>query len=144
MRKQALIGILITVTSLFAQGQTNYDCKIEFVLKAHENLNYLTETIIKDFLFTFQINCKQNVEYNEFSNETLFEILNSNPQLVISEMIKYQNEIKISIIINELESPVSDRFDLNGIKEKIKKLKIENSIETKIIEALDTAIKKEK
>lgn len=144
MRKQLLIGILFTITSLVAQGQTNYDCKIEFVLKAHENLNHLTETIIKEFLFTFQKSCQQNVEYNEFSNETLFEILNSNPQLVISEMIKYQNEINLSIIINELEAPISDKFDLNGIKEKIKNLKIENLIETKIVKALDTAIKKEK
>jgi hypothetical protein len=122
----------------------NYNCKIEFVKKAHENLNNLTNEIIKEFLLTFHKDCSANVEYLEFSNETLFEILNSNPQLFMIVMKANKEQIQYQTILKTIEEPINGNIDLNGIKAKIEVLSPNDELKRKIIKALNTATNKEK
>jgi hypothetical protein len=122
----------------------NYNCKIEFVKKAHENLKNLTNEIIKEFLLTFHKDCSTNVEYLEFSNETLFEILNSNPQLFMIVMKANKEQIQYQTILKTIEEPINGNIDLDGIKAKIEALSPNDELKRKIIKALNTATNKER
>ena len=142
MKHQILIIILISILSAKDNNQSSYNCKIEYVLVAHKNLNELTNEIVKDFLLTFDSTCSNNIEYSEFSNQTLFEVLDSNPQLFCHVMRAESKIVHYQVIIDALKAPINDGIPLNEILHKIENLKPNDKLKMDLVKSLNIAITK--
>ena len=73
---KVLFSILTLFTFLTASADKNCkSCDIEKVKIVNDHLDSLTFQIVKDFLCTFDKSCINNAEYSEWSNETLFLVI---------------------------------------------------------------------
>ena len=71
MKNSLIFLILLSIQSLFSKDACE-KCNIEKVRIVHENINQLNVEMISDFLCTFDLKCKNNIEFTEFSNEIFF------------------------------------------------------------------------
>ncbi len=60
------------------EQDTIYWCNIDYLVSLKKTIDNASYDTIKDFLFTFDDSCSNNVEYSQFSNELLFEVLEKN------------------------------------------------------------------
>ncbi len=98
---------------------TKIHCNINILKNISEKLDNLTEKDLNLFLMTFDKKCKNNIEYEEFSNELLFQILDKYPFQTI-KILNRNNKISLPVILNELKEPVNDGIDLNKIIKQLK------------------------
>jgi len=54
-------------------------CSSDALLEVSENLSNLNKSHIDLLLRTFSVECQNNAEYSQWSNELLFEVINTNP-----------------------------------------------------------------
>jgi hypothetical protein len=141
-RRTTILTILIVLMHavLFAQNDC-VKCDIEKVITVSENHGNLTFQIIEDFLCTFADSCEINVEYSEWSNEVLYELLENEPEMVINVLESGENKIS-KTVLNEIENPVYD-FDLQKIYEKVSAIKNQGSLKGEILKSLVLAADKE-
>ncbi len=116
-------------------------CDISVIVETYQKFNTLDYAAIEYFICTFDSDCKENVEFQEFSNEVLFEVIQIEPQNLISilERNKFDNK---EIVLEEFQMPISDKYDIERIIEKVKKVKADPVIKEEIISSLTTALKK--
>lgn len=105
-----------------------------------ENLDSLTLELTQDFFCTFDKSCQYNVEFSEWSNETLFELLDHHPRLFLTALETEDLKTKY-LIIKEIETPIQE-FNLKKIYEKIESTDYEGDLKKQILTALSTAMKK--
>jgi Na+/phosphate symporter len=137
MRRLIQIFLLTTSSVIYSQEQVH--CDVNNVLKAHMNLENLSEEIVKDFLLTFDESCQNNVEYSEFSKETLYEILNKDPLILILSMDKFNSRINEDYIYYRLQR---SKFKWDDILTQINSLDVESKSKDQIIKALEISIKR--
>ena len=130
---------LLTFTTIFAATPCD-KCDIEKVKIVNEHLDSLTFQIVSDFLCTFDSICKNNVEYSEWSNETLFKVLEKSPTIFFQVAAKEQ--VNSKLLLREIESPIHD-FDLQKIYDKIKATSEPTNIKAKYLNALIVAAQKD-
>jgi hypothetical protein len=114
------------LTTTFADGPCK-KCDVEKVKAVNDSINRLTRELLKDFLCTFDKTCDNNAEFSEWSNETLFLVMVTNPDLfldVVSKDKSNQDEI-----LHEVKNPLHDLLDLQKTYDAIKSTK--NKSETK-------------
>jgi len=111
----------------------NMHCNMLYLTKLYNNIENPSNDDIENFLLTFDNTCQSKVEYLEFSNELLFDILNRYPDKVINILSKNKN-INLNIILDELKTPINDRVDIKEIVNKTRK--INNDISRKIVQVL--------
>jgi hypothetical protein len=104
-----------------------------------ENLGKVKQEEIRDFLMTFGEKCKNNVEFSEWSNELLFDLLDRQTELTVRTIEKEENRIEKSAILNVLSSPLLDRVNVKQLREKIERLSIKRILKQEITEALKKA-----
>ena len=109
-------------------------CDLEKVRIVNQHLDSLTAQMLSEFLCTFDNSCKNNVEYSEFSNETLFAVLEKAPNLFFQVMTTGQIDNKI--ILKEIENPINDLINLQKIYDKIKLASAKTELKTKYLNAL--------
>jgi hypothetical protein len=97
-----------------------FKCNENIVLKVHEKLDSLTVKDIADFLKVFSIKCKNNVEFSEFSNEVLFEVIDKQPTNFIKAICETNDEVEYQIIYDELKSPIHDLIPIGKLRQSIK------------------------
>ena len=134
--------ILLSLVPIFVFAQPDIKCNLEIAKIANQNAANLTEDECLGFLLTIDPICENNVEFDEFSNGSLFKILDKNPLILIKTIDKNVSSIHLEIIYNMLQNPLHDGFDLKGIKAKILKLEYQSSLKADIIKYLDIAIAK--
>jgi hypothetical protein len=123
----------------FHPGIDNYDstkCTNEPLLVIHQNLDSLTNEMIFDFLNTFSVICEANVEFSQWSNELLFKVLSTNPELTLKVLSDNINKLDTTSIFEELESPLHDLIPVDSIKTKIEQLPIEEQIKQTVLNKL--------
>lgn len=146
MRHSIKISIL-TLTFLFFlvnvnsqnDDKTSLKCSTEIVLETHENIDNISEDLMLRFIKTFGTECKNNVEFSEFSNETLFKVIQTEPELFCKVLENKKNQIDLEIIISELKSPLHDLIGLELTIEKIANTKTNKSLKSKLIYAINSA-----
>ena len=121
-----------------AQNNTNLKCSISIVAKTEKNIDNITKKQILTFLKTFGTECKNNVEFQEYSNEVLFKILELKTDLFCQVVNERINNIEINQIIKEIDNPINDLYNIEIIKNRISKSSLEKSIKVKIIKALNS------
>lgn len=117
-----------------------YKCDIEKVKIVNENLDKLTMQMVSRFLCTFDSTCANNSEYSEWSNETLFKVLEKAPGIFFQVVVNGQVDNKI--LLDQIENPINDVIDIQIIYDKIKETKVQTDIKTEYLNALITAANK--
>jgi hypothetical protein len=92
-------------------------CDIEKVKTVNDSINNLTLQLVKDFLCTFDKTCDNNAEFSEWSNETLFYVIQKKPQLFLDAIST--SKLDIEAILYALENPLYD-MDLQGTYDSLK------------------------
>jgi hypothetical protein len=124
----------------FYPGIDNYDstkCRTDPLLTIHQNIEKLNKQMVLDFLRTFSVNCEANIEFSEWSNELLFNILSAEPELTLEVLSKNLNELDTVSIYQELESPLHDLIPIDSITTKIKQLNIDEQLKKSVLGRLE-------
>jgi len=127
---------------LCGYNQSNHKCNGNLVRIANLNADNLTEDICLDFLLTIDTICESNAEFGQYSNETLFKLLESNPLILIITHDKNKSQIDSNLLLSMIKTPVHDGFDLIGIRKRIQELECESGFREDILMALNYAIAK--
>ena len=114
-------------------------CNIQKVADAESQMDSLTFSIVQDFLLTFDTTCINNVEYSEWSNEVLFNVLTKNPELFF-EVISAA-KIDNKAILHELRTPIRDLIDLSETYERVDKIPLPIELKKKYLTAICIAAK---
>jgi hypothetical protein len=140
------IGILILFIPswIFSQsGKTDtLKCNVNIVTSTFQELNDLSQGRMIEFFKTFGGECENNAEYQEYSNEVLFKVLQTDPELFISSIDLEKNEIDLDDIISNLENPLFDLIDLEKTLIVIESTQCDTNLKSQITNAIQIAIEK--
>jgi hypothetical protein len=129
----------ITITSLTTIAQTIKKCDGTVLTGMSEKAGSLTEREIRDFLLTFGKECRNNVEFGEWSNELLFLVLDKQTLLALRTIEKAERQLELSEILSELSSPIHDGIDVRSLIKKVEQVKIDERLKKQILDNLRTA-----
>lgn len=88
-------------------------CNVNVVRTMYQSLDNPRKELINLFLLSFSDECSSNVEYSEFSNETLFELITRHPALFINVLSMNDHDLKQ--IVQVLKNPINDTFSSKEI-----------------------------
>lgn len=115
------------------EGQNDF-CDINLINEIFNNTENIEQKKIETFLLSFNLNCKNNVEYSQYRNEVLFNLLNKRTTQVINLISENKKLNKLEILKN-IENPISDLIPLDSIIRKIEKQK-SSSIKKELLSAI--------
>lgn len=118
-----------------------FKCNVDIVLSVHEKLDSLTVNEIVKFLRVFSLKCRNNVEFSEFSNEVLFEVMDRQPDNFIKAICETQPDIEYQIIFDEIKSPLHDLIPLDKIKKSVESSSQRCDRIDSVLKSLDLAIR---
>jgi len=133
--------ILLTFFANVCFAQEDCVCSVKNLAIVQNHLDSLNEEDIQLLLCTFDESCANNVEFAQFSNEMLFEVLQKRPALLTAEISQNKANINLPIILTELESPIHDGFDVREIMNSISTLD-DSAVKGQILDALGKAADK--
>ena len=113
-------------------------CDINTILRTKRRIQSLTDDDVYSFLFTFSEDCKNNVEFGEFSNEILFQVLLKYAD-IISNHLK-RDSIYQDIILSELANPVMEMQSVDEIIERINSLEVSEQSKQNVITSLKATL----
>ena len=116
--------------------ECNYKCWPDL----SDSVKDLTTDDIYKFLKTISIDCKNNAEFSEYSNEIIFKILGLNPSNFILVIDKDHNNLDLNEIIKLLKNPLNDTINVKGLYKKINDVKIDSPYKKIILDSLKYAI----
>lgn len=129
------------VTNVTMIAQTVKKCDGTVLVGVEKKAGRLTEHEIEDFLLTFGKECRNNVEFGEWSNELLFLVLDKQPVLTLQTIEKQKGNLEVSEILSELSSPIHDGIDVRSLITKVESVKIDERLKKQILDNLRTADK---
>lgn len=139
MTRPSIILILVLGGAISLQAQETTKCDLAILRETNANLNNLDEKQITQFLFTFDTSCDINVEYSEFSNELLFQVLDKHTAQLLTVLLKQGEVLRMDVILNELSSPVNDSFDIEELISKVRKAQVNKRLQEDVIKVLNEA-----
>jgi len=87
-------------------------CDIRYLNYVNQNFKNLSETIVERFLCSLDYSCKLNPQYVQAANKTIYAILETKPELIVSCIQKYQYLNK-KFIFDQIKNPyVKQNFDI--------------------------------
>jgi hypothetical protein len=130
------IFALVAVSCL---GQVIQKCDVTILRMISMEIGELKQDEIREFLMTFGKECRNNVEYSEWSNELLFSLLDKQTVLTLRTIEKERNKIELEEILGELSSPVHDGIEIKELMTRVKKMTFDEMLKKKVIERLKAA-----
>jgi len=115
-------------------------CDIENVKSTEENLKNLNKNEITCFLQGFNDSCKYNIEYSEYSNKVLFEVLQAYPKDFFS-ILSNNQQINKKYIYSEIANPIID-YDFGKIIDQIIAINLKSKTKNEVIKQLRVALHK--
>lgn len=112
-------------------------CNIDFLVSLNNVIDNPSDNEVLSFLYTFDTSCSNNAEYLEFSNEILFDCLYKHPRQLVS-LLLHQN-VNTDLIMEALESPTSDKYNIKDIIKKVDDNIDESEIKSKVKKSLEVA-----
>ena len=138
MRSIVLLAIILMVSwPVHAQPVTK--CDMTNFLGLSKKMGFLTHQEIMNFLLTFDDECQNNVEYSEWSNELLFEMLDNQTELTVKTIAYETKSIERVAVLKNLEEPLHDRFNIKSIIAKVEKVKFNAEAKREIVGRLKIA-----
>jgi hypothetical protein len=126
------------MNSLLAQESDSLKCNISIVLEAFQNKEHVSDELMLKFLKTFGKDCKNNVEFSQFSNETLYNVIQKNPEVFVKILENNLEQIDFDEIIFNLKNPLHDLIDLDLTINRITETQVDKSIKDKLIIAINS------
>ncbi len=96
-------------------------CNLKVLSNFQENIENPSYDDYSSFICTFDEKCKSNAEFSEYANDLLYNSILTNPYF-LNEALYNLGSDQFNLILNELENPVNDSYDLQLIYDTIKKL----------------------
>jgi hypothetical protein len=137
MRFSILTILILLTTTLF--GQAIKKCDGTVLSTIADKIGKAKQKEIADFLLTFGQECRNNVEFSEYSNELLFSLLDKQTGLTVKTIEKEEKRLEMEAILEDLSEPIHDMNNIKSIITRIEKVKIKKELKDKIIERLKTA-----
>lgn len=109
-------------------------CDIERVVNLSKKLDNPDTDDVLNFLLTISKDCRNNVEYMQFSNEVLFGILSKQPETII-QLVESNDKIEKEEFILYLSNPINDGIDVLEVIESLKSIP-DNEFKSSLIHAL--------
>lgn len=102
----------------FAKAMTNEDC-INIVAAVNRSGPEITSKAVDDFLYSLGApECRGNGEYAEWSNETLFHLMEDVPALLFARVKTLGQHIE-DAVVRELKEPIHDMLNYPAIYDSI-------------------------
>lgn len=139
MKSITFFAIAFSMLSFTLCGQSTTKCDMAKLLDVSKNVGKVTHQEMVDFLLTLGEECQNNVEYSEWSNELLFELLDKQTELIVKTIAHQKKVIELAAILKNLEEPIHDRFNLKAIIDKVEKVKFDPDVKQEIINRLKMA-----
>jgi hypothetical protein len=127
MTKVLTIVILLFSVQSFCQIKQCDKCDLRYITIVNQNFKNLSEVIVERFLCSQDYSCNLNPKYVQMANKTLYEILQSRPELIVDCLEKYKYLNK-KYIIEQIRNPYTKK-DFASVYTKIRA--IEDSSQTK-------------
>ncbi len=112
-----IVAILLIIFTQTIYSQDCKKCDIDKLSYLSENMNNLNSEIVKGFVCTFDSVCNTNIEYSEWSNELLFNLVEKDINL-LNDVLHDLGFNYVNLICKELETPIVD-IDLKKIYDLI-------------------------
>ena len=138
MKSITVVSIVLSLSSSL-YGQSPSKCDMAYLLDVSKNVGRATHEEIVNFLLTFGEECRNNVEYSEWSNELLFELLEKQTELLVKTITHQTKRIELAAILKNLEQPIQDRFNVKAIIGNVEKVKFDADVKKEIINRLKIA-----
>ena len=118
MRLQLILILCLSYLSLHSEPICE-TCDIDKVKVTQENLYDLNFALVQDIHCTLDENCKDDHEFYNLSNETLFDVVHNAPEvfLIVLQFGKLNNQ---DFILEELGRPSHPGINVEVIRNKIK------------------------
>lgn len=140
-----IIFTLISTSAIFAQDEIG-DNDLSIIDAIYHQMDTISiESTVT--LLTYINRKSNNVEFLEYSTETLFKLLKQRPDIYLLGMCNLADTIMWEPVLDKIESPISDTTDLNEIKTRLidyRTLKESCQLEVleKTLKSIDKAIAK--
>jgi len=105
-------GILATA---FCQNKQCDKCDLRYINYVNKNIKNVSETIVERFLCTLDYSCNLNPTFVQASNNTIYALLETNPELII-ECLKKYNYLNKKYIIEQIRNPYCKKNFANTYK----------------------------
>jgi hypothetical protein len=96
----------------------------------------LTTGQIFNFLKTFDIECNNNAEFSEWSNEKLFKIIEFNADNFLKSIEIHKADLNFDYILKEFGSPVNDGIDIKLVYKKVEQTKDNSNFKKQVLQIL--------
>lgn len=116
-------------------------CDTELVVKIEQNISNLKQKDILEFISNISTDCKNNVEFSEYYNEVLFQVLEKYPTMFCNCMALIE-KMQQELICEELKEPVNDGINLDKIKKAVESSECQTDIKSIILNSINTALSK--
>ncbi len=132
--QKVIISILLFITILLGQGTVpQYPHCITITRYVYENIDSLNNDSLMVFYKQFSMKKnKNNVEFREWGNEVLFQILEKNPTQFFKNLFLLKKS-EIQSVEKELNSPVNDGINLIEIFKRIENGKMDGNIKKRAL-----------
>jgi hypothetical protein len=136
-------GIVISVIFFLAGAgsvfsQSTQKCDLAVLLETSKNTGSLSHAGISQFLHTMGQECRENVEYSEWSNELLFSVLDKQTEATLIVLYKKERSLEMDEILRSLEDP-GDLISIDSLITKVEKTNPVNPMRTRVVAALKVA-----
>ncbi|HBX86008.1 MAG: hypothetical protein A2W97_00950 [Bacteroidetes bacterium GWE2_40_63] len=118
-------------------------CDTELVLRIEQSISNLSQNDILEFINNINSDCKNNVEFIEYYNEVLFEVLEKYPAEFCNCM-KSVDRNQQELICEELKEPVNDGINLENVKKAVENSGCQAETKGMILESIKVALDKYK
>jgi len=135
MKFKIIIWVLLTLTASSLFGQTVKKCDGTVLGLTRGKIGELSQKELTDFLMTFGKVCRDNVEYSEWSNELLFDVLDKQTELTLQTIQKEASKIELVEILNVIASPLLEEH-IDDLIKKVKGSKVDMEIKVMILDKL--------
>ena len=126
---------MLSLASTSLLGQTIKKCDGTVLHSTSGKIGQLNQKELTVFLLTFGKECRDNVEYSQWSNELLFDLLDNQTELMMKTIQKEKNKIDFEEILNVISSPLLDE-DIDKLIEKVKGTKVDAEFKKTIVDKL--------
>lgn len=129
---------LLSITHLFAQ--TTKKCDSDILVRTSEKMGFLNKEEVKSFLMTFGAECKNNVEFSQWSNELLFLLIDAQTEMTLKILEKENKKIEMNVIFEDISSPIHDIRNIPKIIEKAERVRIDRKLKGLVIGKLQEGL----
>lgn len=116
-------------------------CDANTLLAVSQNMDNLSLDLAVRFVDTFDKSCRNNVEFTEWSNKLLFQVIKKQTSLYFKALLKATDETKNEILYT-FSSPLLD-YNYQEIYDKVKATDVDTKIRQPYLDSLVASAKRE-